>query len=400
MSVVALLAATVLSGAAAAVIAGAFLWLVDVSTDFLWTDLPKHVGVAPYSSWWLFAVPIFGGILVGIGQTVFGNYPQPIQDMVVTWRAGGHVEPKTMPATTFNTLAALATGGPVGFEAALAGLIGGAATLVSRRIHRAGHLVRQAFGAERIDSLPHRVRTLPYWLAALAGLLTFHALPFGHPHEGFRFSQWNGALNVPDALIGFAFAAVVTVPIAWAVSVVTWAEGATYFKRSPIVAGVAGAVVFATMAIPSHYLLFSGQPGYQHLIGLSNATLAYLTVAKWAALVVALVAGWRGGPIFPSLFAIGALGVLVHDPLGVPPQLLMVAGGAAVSAVFLKGRIPAAFVLTLYIAPLSYAGIILIGAVGGATALAIAGSLGVLPTSADEPSPPDADTDAVEPSPA
>jgi len=186
-----------------------------------------------------------------------------------------------------------------------------------------------------------------------------------------------------------ARAIVVTVPIAWAVMVINRAERATVFKRSPILAGVAGAVVFATMAIPSEYVLFSGQPGYQHLVGLSNGTLAYLTVAKWIVLCVALTAGWRGGPIFPTLFSIGAFAVLVHDPLGVPPEILMVAGAAAVSVVFLQGKIPAAFVLALYVAPLSYAGVILVGAVGSATALAVAGSLHLLPTAAPAPPAPD-----------
>ena len=146
------------------------------------------------------------------------------------------------------------------------------------------------------------------------------------------------------------------------------------------------------MAIPSEYVLFSGQPGYQHLVGLSNGTLAYLTVAKWVVLCVALVAGWRGGPIFPTLFSIGAFAVLVHDPLGVPPEILMVAGAAAVSVVFLQGRIPAAFVLAMYVAPLSYAGVILVGAVGSATALALAGSLHLLPAAAATPPSPDAPT--------
>ena len=389
MSVLALLLATVLGGAAAGVIAEAFLWLVGRGEHLLWIDLPKHVGVEPYESWWLFAVPIAGGVLVGLGQMIFGNYPQAIQEVVATWRAHGHVEPKTMPGTTYNALVALITGGPVGFEAALTGLIGGAATLVSRRIHGAGHLVRQAFGAEEVDSLPHAIRTLPYWLAALSGLITVHAVPFGQLDTGFRFSTFDGSMDVPDALIAFAFAAVVTVPIAWAVMVINRAERATVFKRSPILAGVAGAVVFATMAIPSEYVLFSGQPGYQHLVGLSNGTLAYLTVAKWIVLCVALTAGWRGGPIFPTLFSIGAFAVLVHDPLGVPPEILMVAGAAAVSVVFLQGKIPAAFVLALYVAPLSYAGVILVGAVGSATALAVAGSLHLLPTAAPAPPAPD-----------
>jgi H+/Cl- antiporter ClcA len=378
-SVGALLGVAVVGGALAAFITAGFIWLYESGLDLVWDTLPDRVGVDPYSSWWPFAILIGGGLLVGLGQLWLGNQPEPIEKVVARWKDHGHVEPRTIPATMLNSLFALVAGGPVGFEAALVGLLGGSATWISRRVHGARRHVRQAFGAEDDDSLPRAVRQLPYWLAAVAGLVTYRSLPFGQLDSSFRFGTFDGDLDVEVVLVAFAFAAIAALPIAWAAHVANRAEGAARFRRAPIPFAMAAGLVFALLALPTHLVLFSGQSGYQSLPELGYGTLAYLVVAKWVALVIALGAGWRGGPVFPLFFSVSAAAVLLADGLGLQTDIVMVAGTAAVSAVFLKGRIAAAFVLTLYIAPPSYAVVILVGAAGAAAALALAGPARLLP---------------------
>jgi hypothetical protein len=59
---------------------------------------------------------------------------------------------------------------------------------------------------------------------------------------------------------------------------------------------------------------------------------------------------------------------------------MIVADLAAAAVVFARGSVPLAFILTLYPVQLTYAGVILVGCIGGAVGLAIARSLGFLPT--------------------
>lgn len=387
-SVVALLFAALVGGAVAAVGASAFIWAYETLLDLIWHDLPDAVGVDPYSSWWLFAIPALGGVLVALGARYLGPYPAPMEKNIALWRAGGHVEPRKLPATATNSLFALGMGGPVGFEAALTGLIGGFATAISRQTGAAGALVRQAWGAERVQSADRLLRLAP-WLAAVSGLFAYHWMPFGHLDLGFRFEDMQGRIDVSEALAAVAFAALVAVPAAWALSVVSRAEDAPLARRSPILAGVGGGLVFATMALGSEYVLFSGQEGIQHLVGLGNGELLYLTVAKWAALVVALSTGWRGGPIFPMIFTAASLGVVVDQLVDVGPDIVMVAGISAVTLVVVKGNVPVGFVLTLYAVPFSYAAVILVAFVGAGIVLAVARSVGALPTpnEPEEPAP-------------
>ncbi|MCB0972749.1 MAG: hypothetical protein KDA97_14685, partial [Acidimicrobiales bacterium] len=255
----------------------------------------------------------------------------------------------------------------------------GSASWISGRIGATGRLVRQAWGAEQIDDLPDRLRTVPYWLAAVAGLVAYRSSPLGGIDMGFRYERFGGDLTGTEIAVAFAFATAVTVPSAWALAVVTRAEEAPWSQRWPIPAAVAGAVVFCLLAVGHEFVLFSGQQAIQHLEGLSTSTLVYLAVAKWLALVVALLAGWRGGPIFPMYLAIAATAVAVADGLDVRTDVVVIAGIGALGVILLKGNVAGSLILSLYVAPLSYTGVVLVGAVAGASMLVVGRAAGLLP---------------------
>ncbi|MFN2114453.1 MAG: chloride channel protein, partial [Anaerolineae bacterium] len=376
------------SGAFAGLVGASFMWSIDELIQLIWLDLSDALGVDdPLRSWYLFAVPMIGGVLMGLGQRYLGNYPEPIEQVIARWRAGGEVDPRTIPRAAINSFTAIVLGGPLGFEAALTGILGGVATLVGRWIDRVGNLVRQAWGAERVADVPHAVRQLPYWLAALSGVLTWRWLPFGGIGVDFRFSAFDGEISVVDALVGILFAAAIAVPVSWAIEIASRASTATLYQRSPVLAGMIGGLLFAVLALGNEYVLFSGQQGIQQLDTQSNAELLYLTIAKWVALCLAFLAGWRGGPIFPLFLSVAALGTALDGFLDVPAEIVVVAGLAGVSAAVFRGRIVAAFVLTLYVAPLSYAVVILIGAVGATIALTLVRTVGLLPPEAEDPAP-------------
>jgi hypothetical protein len=147
-----------------------------------------------------------------------------------------------------------------------------------------------------------------------------------------------------------------------------------------------GAAVFVSLAIVDEAVLFSGQARFQGLVDESTGQLLYISIAKFAALVVALFAGWRGGPIFPMYTSVGALAVIAADVVNAPTDVMMVGSIAAVSTVITRGSIPLGAVLTIYVVPLSFAFVVLIGCVAAAVTLAILSStnLSVGVTDTDE----------------
>ncbi|MEL7209615.1 MAG: hypothetical protein AAGK32_15495, partial [Actinomycetota bacterium] len=149
-STAALLLTAVVTGALAGVVTAAFIWCYEEGLDLLWTELPDQLGVDPFRSWWLPAVLVVGGVLVGLGQRYIGDLPIPIDEAMDRWRSGGRIEPSTVPGSAVNSVVVLVSGGPVGFEAALTGIIGGAAAWASDRMASVGRLVRVAWGSERV----------------------------------------------------------------------------------------------------------------------------------------------------------------------------------------------------------------------------------------------------------
>jgi H+/Cl- antiporter ClcA len=372
-AVVGLLVVAVVAGGLVGLLVSSFVWFYETGVEWVWVDLPERFDLEPADSWWLFAVPMVGGVLVGLGQRYIGNYPEPIERVLARIRSGERIEPSVAPRTFVNAVVALVAGAPIGFEAALTDLIASASYWVGDRLHTVERFVAVASGREDVEDLPPSMRRLPVWLAVVVGLLVHRFLPFGHLDTSFRFDDFDGTIGAVEALWVVAMSAVVTVLAVGAVRLVQRAETATVYQRAPVVFGVLGGLGFALLAVPQDFVLFSGQQAIQNLEGLGTGALLYLAVAKVTGLALVLLCGWRGGPIFPTLLAAAALATVAADAVDVPQAVLVVGAAAAVSAVFVKGSVPAGFVLALYVAPLSYAGVILVGVVAAATTLAVLG---------------------------
>ena len=371
-------------GAFAGLVSAAFIWIVEEGVHLMWVELPDRLDLDPYDSWWMFAVPIVGGVIVGLGQKFIGNLPLPIAEVVSLFRSGSGVEPNLVPGAFFLAVVALIFGGSVGFEAALSCIIGGFATGIARQLGPREADARSAWGLGHTADVPERVRSAAGWLAALAGIFTFIWLPFGDIDLSGRLGRFDGVPDVGDGLLVVVFAVLAATPVAWAFNAVVMAEHATLYRINPILIGAAGGLVLGILASAHPLVFFSGQQGINELGDLSAGDLAYVTVAKWGALAIMLLAGWRGGPIFPLWLSVASLAVLVLDPFGVPVGVATVAGVTIVSAVFLRGRVLPAVVLTLYAVRASYAGVMLLAAAGVALGLLIAGALGALPRTADD----------------
>lgn len=378
-SLLAVVAIALAGGAAAGLISASFIWVVEEGVHLVWVELPEQLGVDTFGSWWQWVVPIVGGLLVGLGQRFLGDVPLPIAEVLARFRRGDGVDPQLVPRAFVMAGVALVAGGALGFEAALACLIGGIATWIGRRSGAWAPELRAAWGLGEGVGLPAPIRSATAWLATIAGVVTYLWLPFGHVDLGFRLERYEGLPDPADGLVLALFGVVAAVPVAWALALVVRSEHAPFVQRSPIVLGIAGGVVLAVLGAVDDLVLFSGQQGLATMADRSNVELAVLAIAKWVALVVMMLAGWRGGPIFPLFLSFAALAVLVGNAFGVPYELAAVAGMTVVSAVFLRGRIVVSVVLTLYAVPVTYAGTMLLVAGAAAAGLLVSDALGVLP---------------------
>lgn len=315
-----------------------------------WSRLPEWLGVAPDGPWWIIAVLTGAGIVVGLIVWLWpwGAGPEPASAELV--------EPplpvSALPGLLACAVVALACGVSLGPEnpvtaANVALLAAFGARLMPRTpgvlwlgIGVAG-TVGALFGTPVAAALTlTEARTdgsdAPLWdrlfaplLAAGSASLTMtllgqEGLAGGLPYPGPRW--WDLVSGPVVALVGAGLGVAAAVAFRWSYRVFA-------LLRHPLARSVVGGLVLGGLGVLGGTItLFKGLDETKRLMSdpaaYTVAGLVLLIVVKLAALVVAGTSGFRGGRIFPIVFAGAALGLLtVRLVAGVPVGLAV---GAAV----------------------------------------------------------------------
>jgi H+/Cl- antiporter ClcA len=334
--------------------AWAFLALVSKLQHWLFTSFPDDLGFRSAPVWWPFPMLAVGGILVALTiQYLPGTGGHSPAD---GFKAGGVFAASELPGIALAALATLSFGAVLGPEAPLIALGGGlAAWAVSWAKAASSPQVRTVVGAAgsfaAISTLLGsplagaflmmeavgfggamlELVLLPGLLAAGVGALIFVGL-----------GEWSGlgqfSLAVPG-LPHFArpdvteFGWALVIGLAAAVLAILLHRMAlrlrTVLERQPLLWTPAAGLVVAALAVVfsqatgkgTAEVLFSGQnqigPFITHVASYGVGALGLLVATKALAYAVSL-SGFRGGPVFPSIF-IGAVGgaLLSHLP-GLP----------------------------------------------------------------------------------
>ncbi|MEV4789262.1 ion channel protein [Streptomyces tuirus] len=319
--------------------------------DVLWQTVPDALGVGRYSVAWMFVVLIATGIAVGL----------------VVWKVPGHagpdpatigldapvLPPVVLPGLLLVTALMLAGGPSLGPENPIITVnVGLAVWLGSRLIPRAPGRIWPAlaeaatigalFGtpvaaalaiSELLASQETRGRLWDNLFAPLtaaaAGSLTVSLLD--HPTFDLGLPSF-GRPGWSDLLASVVVAAVGALLAMCAVRALPYAHSAFQRLRHPMLMLPAGGVVLGCLAaVGGHLTLFKGLDEIATLAhdpdGWSAGEFAVMTVVKLAALVVAASCGFRGGRIFPAVFAGTALGLCAHALVsGVHPSVGVSAG--------------------------------------------------------------------------
>jgi H+/Cl- antiporter ClcA len=370
-------------GAPVSVAAYFFLALISRLQHWLFTSLPHGLGFRAEPLWWPVPLVTLSGLLTALAiRYLPGTGGHEPADGLNTTGAPG---PAQLPGVVLAALATLSLGAVLGPEAPLVALGGGLAACLVRLARRpvpptAARVIAGAgtfaavstlFGspllsafllmeAVGIGGLSLELVLLPGLLAAGVGSLVFIGL--GHwtglgtlslripnlPHVGApRLGEfaWAIATGLAAAALGTAIrwlALRARDPVARRRLLLTPLLGAA-------VAGLAVAYAAAT-GRSSGEVLFSGQSALPHLAAhaaaYSAGTLALLLACKSLGYSLSL-SGFRGGPVFPSLF-VGAAGGILLSRL---PGLTMVAGMAmgigAMCAVMLRLPLTSVLLATL-----------------------------------------------------
>jgi H+/Cl- antiporter ClcA len=359
-SYVVLLVFGAIVGVIVATVAYFYLKLIAEAQQYVFVTLPKELGFHATPVWWPAPLLALSGLLVGLTIRYLpgtgGHKPAE------GFKVSGAAAARELPGIIIASFATLSLGVVLGPEAPLIAIGGGLGALAIHLIRRnapaqAVMLIGAAGSFAAISALlgsPIVAAFLLMEAAGLGGAMLGVVLVPGLLAAGVGalifvgLDGWTGfgtfSLAVPSIP---HFGTPTVAEFFWAIGIgLAAAVLGTGIRRSalflqPLVerrmvlltplAGlaVAGlAIVFAeTTGRSSSEVLFSGQSALPSLIqnaaGWTAGALVLLVVCKGLAYSVSL-SGFRGGPVFPSMF-IGAAGGIALSHL---PGLPMIAGAA------------------------------------------------------------------------
>ncbi|WP_341995743.1 ion channel protein [Microbacterium sp. LWH7-1.2] len=326
--------------------------LADQLDDGLWTNLPKSLGIASDSPWWIFAVVTFTGIAVGLVVWLVPGHAGP--DSATTELAATPLKLSVLPGLAAVIILSLAGGVSLGPENPIIAINVSLAVAILARISQAvppaliGALAISAtigalFGTPVAAALVFTGMVGEFkmggslWdklflplVAAGAGSVTTFLLGGGFGTQS-PFDPY-GAPQPFDLLMGSLLAVVAAAFGLVGIYLFPLVHRAFHALRHPLLFTALGGVVLGLLgAIGGPITLFKGLDQSAELLADPSAyppgQLTVILLVKMAALVVAASAGFRGGRIFPAVFLGVAAGLLGGALLPGLPLSLAVACG-------------------------------------------------------------------------
>jgi len=357
-----LMALVVALGVISALVTFAFIALVQMGTQRLWEGAAQSLGLDMR----LFTILVCtaGGLLVGLLVKGFGDHNGIFADLMSEFGKTGRFDYRNAPGIVITAFVSLISGASLGPEAPLADACGGMGTLLADRL-KLDEQETRTMGYSGVSAMLAAFITSPFSGALLGlesaqggpgGLLTYFWVLFpsllassvatvvfvllsGSFFETlYQFPAYTPRLvdlvyAVPLGLIGGAVGALFMALLRWL---------QRFFlplKAHVVVRGLIGGLGMGLIGALLPLTLFSGEEQTIDLIAhaaeIGVVMLIVLSVVKLFATSLLLATGWKGGYIFPIMFASVALGLAVNLLLPAIPVAVTVAAtmaGALVAA--------------------------------------------------------------------
>ena len=311
--------------------------------------------------WWWVAVTAATGVIVGVLRRLTrlpDTTPGLIDDL-----KDEHVDPRLVPGIAVVSAVSLIGGASLGPEKALGSIGGGAGSWIAarRRLSTEDSQVNTlsgfagAYGG--LFSSPVIVVMMIMELArpggrrfsmALVGAILSASVSFGiyfaiagavfldaYQVPQYTFQDWQLLAGIP---LGLLAAVVVTVLV---VLMQVTARPFARIKVPGIVRSTVGGIIFGLVGVVLPLTMFTGSAQLTTVLDeagtLGVGLLIVVVIAKMLTFAVSQASGFVGGPIFPSLFIGGTVGVIVHQvlpgvPLGLAFTCLLAAVPGALAA--------------------------------------------------------------------
>jgi H+/Cl- antiporter ClcA len=357
-----LLALVVVLGLISALVTFVFMALVHEGTNLLWEQAAQALGLD--SRLFTVLVCAIGGLLVGLLVKLFGDHSGIFADLMLEFGKTGRFDYRNAPGIVITAFVSLISGGSLGPEAPLADACGGMGTLMADKL-KLDERGTRTMGYSGVSGMLAAFITSPFsgallglesaqggpggilmyfWvlfpslLASAVATVVFVLLSGSFFETLYRFPAYTPRLAdllyaAPLGLIGGV------VGLLFMVSLRRLQRLFQPMKAHVVLRGLIGGLAMGLIGALLPLTLFSGENEtadlITHAVEIGVVMLIVLGLAKLFATSLLLATGWKGGYIFPIMFASVALGLAVNLVFpGIPVAVTVAAtmAGALVAA--------------------------------------------------------------------
>lgn len=393
-----------LFGCIGGVITISMIWLLHISTEWVWEDVLHNDMDDPSRSPYVFLTFLLAALIAGYFAKKYARPLMGMDEVVAQIIEKGKIHWQDSGRAFINGFASIVSGASLGPEAPSAFMSAGAGSFIADKTKRKpgtakiinigsvsgmlGTLLGSPFLAPALiaGTVKNNVKDLRNILtystiASAFGVGTFFGLFHTVAAINIGLPEYSGAnltALIQALVIGF-LAALFLAIVSKIVAPVIAAIVKPLYKK-PFALAVICSIITAAIAFAIPLTMFSGQYTIPALIEKSAdfglALLFLIAVAKLFSTLLLLRSGFFGGPIFPMIFVGVTLGIIVAQIITVPLTLAVAASVSGMLTVAMRQPLPAAL-LTIGILGVNVTSVVAI-AVAGACLL-----LTVLPQSGD-----------------
>ncbi len=357
-----LLALVVVLGLISALVTFAFMALVGVGTGAIWEQAAGALGMDTR----LFTLLIcaLGGLLVGLLVKLFGDHNAIFAELMQEFGKTGRFDYRHAPGIVITAFVSLIAGGSLGPEAPLADACGGIGTLMADKL-KLDEQETRTLGYSGVSGMLAAFITEPvggailglesaqggtsgkqtyFWvlfpslLASAVATVVFVLLSGAFFETLYQFPDYAPRLvdllyAAPLGLIGGI------VGLLFMLSLQRLRLLMAPMKAHVVLRGLLGGLAMGLIGALLPLTLFSGEAETAELINnaaqIGVVMLVVLGLVKLFATSLLLVTGWKGGYIFPIMFASAALGLaasLLFPGIPVAVAVAATMAGALVAA--------------------------------------------------------------------
>jgi H+/Cl- antiporter ClcA len=323
-----------------------FIAIVNQSIHLVWDEAQQASGLD--ARLFTILICVLGGLLVGLLTKFFGDHTAIFSELMQEFGRTGRFDYRHVPGIVVTSFVSLASGGSLGPEAALADACGGLGTWASDRLDldeqetrtmgfgglsaMLAAFITNPFGGALLSLESAQGGTsgrqvyfwalFPSLLASAVATVTFVALSGSFFARLYAFPDYTPRLvdllwAVPLSLVGSLAGLLFTQVFKWLRMLLA------PLKKRLVLRGLVGGLGMGLIGALLPLTLFSGEDQTLELIQqaaeIGFAMLILLAVSKLFATSLLLATGWKGGYIFPIMFAGVALGMACEQLLpGVP----------------------------------------------------------------------------------